>query len=90
MDEVEKLIAAAEKRAAWLEDKFDEGVGIEIRRLVAVVRKAKDGLDVAIYDLERIRDAAWHPEQMRMGARSGAHVANQAAADCETLAKGEG
>lgn len=34
-------------------------------------------LDMAVYDLERIRDADWTAEQMRLGARSGAHVARE-------------
>jgi len=44
-------------------------------KLVERLRSAEDALRGAIYDLERIRDADWTAEQMRMGAKSGAHMA---------------
>lgn len=59
-------------------------------RLEAALRDAEKALDMAVYDLERIRDADWTIEQARMGARSGAHVANENLTAIRAALHGEG
>lgn len=45
--------------------------------LAGHVQHFRKGLESAIYDLERIRDADWTADQMRLGAKSGAYHAKQ-------------
>lgn len=56
-----------------------------IAKLEAAVGILDEALDMAIYDLERIRDAAWDEYQMRLGARSGSSVARQARAKAKEV-----
>lgn len=59
--------------------------GDALPKLIAALRVAVSGLDTALYDLERVRDANWDEHQMRLGAQSGAHIAKKALAQIEKI-----
>lgn len=53
--------------------------------LIEALEVAEKALDEATYQLERIRDADWGAEQMRLGATSGAYQVSKARAQIRAL-----
>lgn len=72
--ELDKSRSSQVARDAELREQLDAARG-ENARLVEALKTAQ-------YDLERIRDADWEAEQMRLGAQSGAFMVRQALRAC--------
>jgi hypothetical protein len=60
----------------------------EIIRTQSALKVARDGLEQAQYDLERIETADWQIEQMQLGARSGAYRARTALKQLDSILEG--
>lgn len=95
LGELKQRLAAVEherdvyhKQLMQDEDKLSKARALAERHEKAI-EKLSTGLVTAIYDLERIRDADWVAAQMRLGARSGAHVANESREQADRILAGE-
>ena len=70
--------------------KQSESFAVQLDAMRTALETTEKAMDMAVYDLERIRDADWSIEQARLGARSGAHVANENLTAIRAALHGEG